>query len=145
MEQGGKNYSILFGNSDVRGMSLVFTSKTGKQTTSFFSLNYAEACNEFVGPFSTLFRQRTTQLLLRKYRQGGRNWFDRLEIWTSDLPLDHLAGTTATYNQYISLTLIQGWFKASWAEIREDTLIVSILVMRAFASWVTVSHSGEGN
>lgn len=43
------------------------------------------------------------------------------------------------------LTDIQGCFRASAAVMRLDGLMVSILLMRSFASGVTVSHSGEGN
>lgn len=43
------------------------------------------------------------------------------------------------------LTDIQGCFRASAAVIRLDGLIVNILLMRSFASGVTVSHSGDGN
>lgn len=43
------------------------------------------------------------------------------------------------------LTDIQGCFRASAAVMRLDGFMVNILLMRSFASGVTVSHSGEGN
>lgn len=43
------------------------------------------------------------------------------------------------------LTQIHGCFSASDAVIRFAGLMVSILLIRSFASGVTVSHSGEGN
>lgn len=46
---------------------------------------------------------------------------------------------------HFALTDIHGCFRASAAVIRLDGLIVNILLMRSFASGVTVSHSGEGN
>lgn len=43
------------------------------------------------------------------------------------------------------LTQTHGCLRASWAVMRLAGLMVSIWLMRFFASGVTVSHSGEGN
>ncbi len=43
------------------------------------------------------------------------------------------------------LTEIHGCLSTSAAVMRLDGLMVSILLIRSFASGVTVSHSGEGN
>lgn len=48
-------------------------------------------------------------------------------------------------NMWKLLTQIHGCFSASEAVIRFAGLMVSILLIRSFASGVTVSHSGEGN
>lgn len=48
-------------------------------------------------------------------------------------------------NWWKLLTQIHGCFSASDAVIRFAGLMVSILLIRSFASGVTVSHSGEGN
>lgn len=48
-------------------------------------------------------------------------------------------------NLWKLLTQIHGCFSASDAVIRFAGLMVSILLIRSFASGVTVSHSGEGN
>lgn len=44
-----------------------------------------------------------------------------------------------------ALTQTHGCLRASWAVMRLAGLMVSIWLMRFFASGVTVSHSGEGN
>ena len=36
-----------------------------------YSLYYAEACNDFAGPFSASLHLRATQLLSKKCRKGG--------------------------------------------------------------------------
>lgn len=48
-------------------------------------------------------------------------------------------------NPHTKLTDIQGCFRASAAVMRLDGFMVNILLIRSFASGVTVSHSGEGN
>lgn len=49
------------------------------------------------------------------------------------------------YSVMCALTQTHGCFRASWAVILLAGLIVSIWLIRFFASGVTVSHSGEGN
>lgn len=61
------------------------------------------------------------------------------------VPLSILPHPGLCLSHSLGLTEIQGCLRASEAVMRLAGLIVSILLMRSFASGVTVSHSGEGN
>ena len=66
-----------------------------------YSLDYAKACNEFMGPISASLRMRATQLHSKKYCSGGEPLATLSPIWpaqelnlrppareTNALPLD---------------------------------------------------------
>lgn len=79
-------------------------------------------------------------------RMYPRNRTGHISQQCAKLPLLPVSGECPDWPiLYTVLTDIHGCFRASAAVIRLDGLIVNILLMRSFASGVTVSHSGDGN
>lgn len=78
--------------------------------------------------------------------------FHKLAVRGFNKLLEYQLGTGGRVGEILTtgcwtraLTQTHGCLRASWAVILFAGLIVSIWLIRFFASGVTVSHSGEGN